>query len=215
MSYASVKLTHLVVVNLFLLIYVIKLILLLARPTLLQAFSKAVRVPEMITSLLFLLTGGYMLIEKPDLSTLQLVKLALVFSSIPLAVVGFKKVKKPLVILSVLMIVMAYGLAEMNKKAQSRKKEVASEVNTKPGTEGYDSRAHGELLYQKQLNCTTCHGDRGDAMIAGAPDLRISALSEEEIKAVVRNGRGMMQPYRDLNNDELTALAVYVKSLRD
>lgn len=215
MSYASVKLTHLVVVNLFLLIYVIKLILLLTRPALLVSFSRAVRVPEMITSLLFLLTGGYMVIEKPDISTLQVIKLALVFSSIPLAVIGFKKARKPLAILSVLMIVAAYGLAEMNKKAQSRKKEVTTDVNTTPGTEGYDALAHGALLYQKQLNCPSCHGDRGDAMIAGAPNLRLSAMGVEEIKTVIRNGRGMMPPYKDLSEDELEALAQFVKSLRD
>lgn len=215
MSYASVKLTHLVVVNLFLLIYIIKLILLLARPALLATFSRAVRVPEMITSLLFLLTGGYMLVEKPDISTLQIIKLALVFSSIPLAVIGFKKAKKPLAILSVLMIVTAYGLAEMNKKAQSRKKDVISDVNTTPGSEGYDALAHGALLYRKQLNCPSCHGDQGDAMIAGAPNLRLSTLSLEDIKVLIRQGRGMMPPYKDLSDAELEALAQFVKSLRE
>ncbi|MCS6979477.1 MAG: cytochrome c [Flavobacteriales bacterium] len=214
MSYASIKTAHLIVVNIFLLIYLVKLGLLLLNSKKLEVFTKAFRIPEMLVSVLFLASGGYMLTEKPEVSTLQIVKLILVFASIPMAVVGFKKKIKTLAALSVLMIVAAYGLAEMNKKAQTRKKDVATEVNRIPGTEGYSAEAHGELLYQKQLNCVSCHGPQGDAMIAGAPNLKKSVLTESEIIGVVRHGRGMMPPYKDLNEEELKALAVYVKNLQ-
>ncbi|MCS6982207.1 MAG: cytochrome c [Flavobacteriales bacterium] len=215
MTYASVKMTHVVVVNIFLIIYVVKLILLLTKPVRLQAFTKAVRLPEMIVSLLFLLTGGYMLVEKPDVSSLQIIKLVLVFLSIPLAVVGFRKQIKWMASLSVLMVIGAYGLAEMNKNVQSRKKAVVTNVNTIPGSPGYDAYAHGELLYHRQLNCVSCHGPAGDAMVAGAPNLRTSTLTLEEITALLAQGRGMMPPYKDLTAEERQALAQYVISLRN
>jgi mono/diheme cytochrome c family protein len=52
-------------------------------------------------------------------------------------------------------------------------------------------------------------------MIAGAPNLRLSTLSLEDIKALIRHGKGMMPPYKDLSDAELEALAQFVKSLQE
>jgi uncharacterized membrane protein SirB2 len=57
---------HYLVVTLFLLIYVIKTILLLSNKNdLLGKFSKKIKVPEMIISTLFLLTGVFLLTKLP------------------------------------------------------------------------------------------------------------------------------------------------------
>ncbi|MBP9069466.1 MAG: SirB2 family protein, partial [Bacteroidia bacterium] len=58
--------THILVVTLFLLLYVIKTILLLSNRTdLLQKFSKMFKIPEMIISTLFLITGIYLATQLP------------------------------------------------------------------------------------------------------------------------------------------------------
>ncbi|MGZ3885577.1 MAG: SirB2 family protein, partial [Bacteroidia bacterium] len=99
--YKAVLHTHWLVVTLFFLIYVIKTVLLLSnRNDLLQRFTKATKVAEMIISALFLITGIYLMTQLPEIKTLMWVKLALVFASIPIAVVGFKKGNKILAALA-------------------------------------------------------------------------------------------------------------------
>ena len=113
----GIRHTHLLVVILFLLIYLIKTTLLLMnKQETLMKFSKMVKVPEMIVSTLFLVTGIYMLTQVPEIKSLLIIKIAAVFLSIPLAVIGFKKQNKILAVASLLLIVGAYGLAEMSKK---------------------------------------------------------------------------------------------------
>ena len=88
--------THKLVVVLFLLIYIIKTVLLLIGKTEnLEVFTKKVKVPEMIISFLFLVTGAVMLFQLPEIKTLLIIKIVAVFASIPLAVVGFKKKRGP------------------------------------------------------------------------------------------------------------------------
>src|SRR5688500_15497418 len=97
MDYKILLETHRVVVLLFLLHYVLKLVLLLTnRSEQLDRYSKAMRIPEMVLSILFLVTGGWMMIAGDAISTLQIIKLVCVFASIPLAVIGFKKRNKAL-----------------------------------------------------------------------------------------------------------------------
>ena len=86
---------HYLVVTLFLLIYVIKTILLLSNKNdLLGKFSKKIKVPEMIISTLFLLTGVFLLTKLPfggKYDYLLWIKLSMVAVSIPVAIIGFKK----------------------------------------------------------------------------------------------------------------------------
>ena len=87
--YKGIFYTHLISVILFLLIYLIKTSLLLAnKEEGLTKFTKSIKVPEMIVSTLFLLTGIYMLTQIPIINTLLIVKICIVFISIPVAVVG-------------------------------------------------------------------------------------------------------------------------------
>lgn len=109
--FETIKLIHKISVILFLLIYFIKTILLISnKEDLLAKLTKTLKVPEMIVSALFLLTGIYLLTQIPEIKPLMIVKVGLVFLSIPIAIVGFKKKNKILGALSLLMITASYGV---------------------------------------------------------------------------------------------------------
>src|SRR3954470_18580156 len=134
--------THYLVVTLFLLIYVIKTILLLSnRNDLLATFTKKVRVFEMIVSALFLITGIYLATQLPFNSKydyLFWIKIVMVFASIPLAVIGFKRGNKILAALSLLLITGSYGVAEVYSKRKGiAKTETAASGSTNDGAALY------------------------------------------------------------------------------
>lgn len=198
--YKGILHTHTLVVTLFLLIYVIKTILLLGnRADLLQKFTKLVKVPEMIISALFLITGIYLATQQPfggKFDYLFWIKLAMVFTSIPLAVIGFKKSNKILAALSLLLITGSYGLAEVYHK----KKAITDTV-----VAGND----GKALYE--ANCNVCHGADGKLGMAGAKDLSASALDLAAMKEVILHGKGAM-PASTLNDEQVQAVAEYVNA---
>jgi mono/diheme cytochrome c family protein len=191
--------THTLVVTLFLLIYVIKTILLLGNKNdLLQKFTKAVKVPEMIVSALFLITGIYLATQQPfggKYDYLLWIKIAMVMASIPLAVIGFKKANKVLAALSLLLITGSYGLAEVYAKRKAIQVE-------KPlvGTDGY-------ALYQS--NCALCHGTNGDKGVAGAANLRNTAMNSAELKRVILKGKGSM-PAIQVSDEDAQLISDYV-----
>ena len=91
----AISITHRISVTLFFLIYVVKTVLLLSsRTDLLQKFTKATKVIEMIVSALFLITGVWLMTKLAHIETILIVKIVIVLASIPIAVVGFKKGNK-------------------------------------------------------------------------------------------------------------------------
>lgn len=210
---------HKISVITFLLIYVVKTTLLLAKkPSALKSFTRATKVIEMLVSVLFLVTGVWMLAETGTASTLQIIKFLCVLVAIPLAIVGFKKEKKPLAIASLVLIIAAYGLAEVNKKQKEKNAGTATvsettAVETNPDMEGYDKVKHGGFVY-KELNCAMCHGQKGDATLNDAKDLTITTLDEAAIKDVVKNGRMKMPAFAGITDVQNDALAAYIKSLK-
>ncbi|MFO0357716.1 MAG: c-type cytochrome [Sphingobacteriaceae bacterium] len=198
--YKGILHTHTLVVTLFLLIYVIKTILLLGnRADLLQKFTKLVKVPEMIISALFLITGIYLATQQPfggKFDYLFWIKLVMVFTSIPLAVIGFKKSNKILAALSLLLITGSYGLAEVYHK----KKAITDTI-----VAGND----GKALYE--ANCNVCHGADGKLGMAGAKDLSASALDLAAMKEIILHGKGAM-PASTLNEEQAQAVAEYVNA---
>lgn len=63
-------------------------------------------------------------------------------------------------------------------------------------------------------NCALCHGRDGKASLNGAKDLTISTLSKPEMKAIVREGKGAMAPYKNvLSAQEIEAVVEHVRSL--
>ncbi len=196
--------THYLVVILFLLIYVVKTVLLLSNKNdVLAAFTKKVKVAEMIISVLFLLSGIYLATQLPFQSKydyLFWIKLLLVAASIPLAVVGFKKGNKILASLSLLLLTISFGIAESYKKKKSIPKDtIAVDAGNRNAAEIY------------QINCVMCHGADGKLGMAGASDLSASALSKEEIKTIILKGKGSMAAIA-MSPEQADAVAAYVDS---
>lgn len=209
-AYTGLLHTHKLVVLLFLIIYVVKLALLLFSEANLDKMraSKPARIFEMILSVLFLVTGITLWTNVADpFNTLFLIKVVAVFGSIPLAVIGFKKKKKVLAILSVVLLFAAYGLAEVKKK-QSLQPQNQDMVYTEGETSVY-----GKELYLQY--CKACHGEDGAAERSGAKNLQTSTLSDEETKMQIMEGKGLMPAYKKvLNEKEIDAVLTHVKSLR-
>jgi uncharacterized membrane protein SirB2 len=190
--------THYLVVTLFLLIYVIKTVLLLSNKNdLLATFTKKVKVPEMIISFLFLATGIYLMTQLPTIHYLMWVKLALVFASIPIAIIGFKRGNKILAALSLVMITASFGIAEIAHK----KKMKADNTNI--------AATDGKSLYEN--NCKLCHGDDGKLGAMGAKDISSTPLDAAGIKHVILNGQSSMAAV-PVTDEQATAIAEYVNS---
>lgn len=192
--------THTLVVTLFLIIYVIKTVLLLSnKRDLLTSFNKKIKVPEMIISFLFLATGIFLLTQLPfggKYDYLLWIKLAMVFTSIPVAIIGFKKHNKILAALSLLLITGSYGLAEVYGKRKGIAKETTMALSN-----------DGKTLYE--ANCKLCHGDDGKLGVSGAKDLTATTLDVNGIKEVILHGQNMMQPV-PVSDDQAAAIAEYV-----
>ncbi len=194
--------THYLVVTLFLLIYVIKTILLLSNKNdLLATFTKKVRVAEMIISTLFLLTGIYLATQLPfggKYDYLFWIKIVMVFASIPLAVIGFKKGNKMLAALSLLLITGSFGIAEV----YSKRKGVSANTTATASTDGKE-------LYEAK--CSMCHGNDGKLGLAGAKDLSATVLSNGEIATIILQGKGNMNKV-EVSEEQASAIAAYVEA---
>lgn len=194
--------THYLVVTLFLLIYVIKTILLISdKKELLDKFTKKFRVPEMIISTLFLLTGIYLSTQLPfggKYDYLFWMKIAMVAVAIPLAIVGFKKSNKILAALSLLLITGTYGVAEVYHKRKGIPKQ------------GNEMLSDAKALYEN--NCSSCHGDNGKLGGSGSKDLSKTQLDLAGINQIITQGKGMMSPASQLSPEQAQIVAEYVNS---
>ena len=196
-----ILLIHQIVVFTFLLIYVIKTILLLSNKNeLLVRFTKKIKIPEMIVSAAFLLTGVYLMTQvsfggKYDF--LFWIKIAMVILSIPIAIIGFKKGNKILAALSLLLITGSYGLAEVYHKKK------AEPVQSNSGI------VDGKVLYDN--NCIICHGGDGKLNASGSKDLSLTLLDKQGLKDVILNPKGLM-PKADITEEQANAIAEYVNN---
>jgi len=203
--------THILSVILFLLLYFIKTGLLLAsKEEVLTLLKQKTKIAEMIISTLFLLTGFGLLTQIGEIKELLIIKIILVFLSIPIGIIAFKKSNKILAVLMLGLLISAYGLAEMSKKVQ--KKEVA-EFATLAADAPLEASIHGKALYNNY--CTVCHGQYGDAGMSGAKNLKISTLTQQEVVAIITNGKGTMPAYAKIMSEkEIACVTEYVISLR-
>jgi mono/diheme cytochrome c family protein len=201
-TFDILKKTHFVVVTIFFLIYLIKTVLLLAnKKDALQSFSKKIKVPEIIVSFLFLATGIYLMTQIPEIKIELIIKISMVFMSIPLAVIGFKRGNKGLALLSFVLITAAFGLAEMAAHKNSAKVTV-SDINSKDGS------INAKLIYSD--NCAKCHGEDGKAGITGASDLSVTQLSADSIANLTEKGRKSMPATMGLTIEQRQAIAQYI-----
>jgi mono/diheme cytochrome c family protein len=82
-----------------------------------------------------------------------------------------------------------------------------------PLTGGEVSSADAQRIYV--MKCSLCHGDQGNLMVAGAPDLTTSRMSLDDRIAYITYGKGTMPPQKGiLTADEIKAVALYIESFR-
>lgn len=185
--------THSISVTVFFLIYFIKTILLLTNALgALEKFKKYTKVLEMLVSALFLVSGIYLLTQIPEINMLLIIKIIVVFASIPIAIIAYKKSNKILAVLSFLLITGAYGLAEMSR---TKKTTISAEITD------------GKIIYEDA--CKKCHGDNGALSMEGAADLSKTNLSQEEIVQIILNGKGVM-PKTQMQENQAKATAEYI-----
>ncbi|MDP2386043.1 MAG: cytochrome c [Bacteroidota bacterium] len=197
--FETIKLIHVISVILFLLIYFVKTILLISnKEDALTKLTKALKVPEMIVSFVFLATGVYLLTQIPEIKPLLIAKIGLVFLSIPIAIIGFKKRNKILGALALLMITASYGLAEI---AAKNKAKVSAGAVTPEGT------INAEVLYTD--NCALCHGSDGKLGMTGAKDLSVTQMPKDSIQQTILTGKGTMKAV-PLSQEQAAAIAEYV-----
>ncbi len=196
---------HIASVTVFLGFYLLKAFFLLSgKDETLDAFSKQTRIVEMILGILFLVTGVSLIFITGGIKNQQIVKLVLVFASIPLAMIGFKKKIKILATCSLLMLLSAYVLAEAGRsKPYSIKHAPSGEMAT------------GKYLFEH--NCTYCHGSNGKKTYRQAADLSLSVKDASKVATVIRNGSNNKMPAYGalLSEDEINAVTDYIITLRE
>lgn len=200
---------HIWSVMLFVIIYLIKTVLLFANESMLDKFTKITKVPEMIVSTVFLVTGIWLFVILGGIKTMQIIKLVMVFTAIPMAVIGFKKRKKGLAVLSFLLVVGSYGIAEVSKKKPFIKANVTMQGDNSTGL------ANGEKVYFE--NCAFCHGVDGKKAYRGASDLSMTGYDEIMIQEMVKIGRKGKMPGYDgtLSAEEIANVALYVAGMKN
>ena len=65
-------------------------------------------------------------------------------------------------------------------------------------------------LYSKE--CASCHGNSGQGL-AGNPSLGASKLNTDQIKQMIKSGKGNMPAFPNIQEPELSKLAELVKQL--
>lgn len=218
--------THVLVVVLFLILFIVKAFLLFTNKLqALESIRNKTKVLDIIFGVLILATGGYLIFQYNGVPTWLIVKVVLVIAAIPLGIVGIKKHNKPLTALSLLLFLYVYGVAETKnlnmkkeKSAETATTENAtvSEEKTTPaiGTEMTATALTNAKAIYNQL-CTPCHGEDGTKRLGTAADLSASTLSLEERKTIILKGKGLMPIYQgQITEQEAEELAAYTQTLK-
>jgi mono/diheme cytochrome c family protein/uncharacterized membrane protein SirB2 len=230
--------THVLVVVLFLILFLVKAFLLFTnKHEALEKMKKKTKVLDMIFGTLILVTGGYLLTQYHGVPTWLIVKIVLVLVAIPLAIVGIKKHNKVLTALSLVVFLYVYGVAEtksLNMKKGSpatvtettettttTETTVTEENGMAPVNEtvtaitseiGETALANAKQIYNSQ--CETCHGGDGKKGLNNATDLTTSKLTRAQRKEVILNGRGLMPAFQGkITEQEAEEVAAFTEML--
>lgn len=199
--------THTFSVMLFLILYLAKTTLLvLNKKETLASFSRKMKVPEMVISTLFFLTGIYLALNSGVIGPWFYIKLLVVFTSIPLAIIAFKRMNKMLALLALMFLVYAYGISE-TKSPSFRPEDKSAQLA------GAGPEELGKAVYETY--CISCHGKDGKLGLSGAKDLTQSTMTTIEKIQVVLHGKNAMMPYKKILSDEqVKAVVAFVDAMK-
>jgi len=113
-------------------------------------------------------------------------------------------------------LIMAFGIGLiffLSMEGVSNKEEIAAteEAAESGATEGETTAGSFDPEAFAQGKCVTCHGNSYEGQ-GNFPSLVGTALSEDEIKNILANGKGMM-PAGLVPAENIDAMAAWVKSL--
>ncbi len=194
---------HVAVVAMLLFLILYKTILLVAnKHELLDKVRAKTKIFDMILGVLAVATGIYLITLKPEVEPYLWIKILLVLIAIPLGIVGLKKHKKPLAILSTVLIIYVFGIGETQSyKFKRDPVEIASGEHA------------GQEIYQKL--CVECHGEDGKKGLFKAPDLTTTLLEKAEMKERILQGKGIMRAYKnELDNQQVESVIEYISKLQ-
>ena len=110
--YLGLKHTHLLIISLFLINFLIKTILLLSNEEKFTAFRNKTKLVEIILGTLVLVSGFSLFFYRGVYNEMWLnVKMLLVFAAIPIGIVGMKKGNKALALLSLSIFLYIFAVA--------------------------------------------------------------------------------------------------------
>ncbi|MFC5271164.1 SirB2 family protein [Adhaeribacter terreus] len=224
--------SHVLVVVLFLILFIIKAFMLFTNKIqALENLKRKTKVLDMIFGTLILVTGGYLMFQYNGIPTWLITKVVLVLVAIPLAIIGLKKLNKPLVALALIIFLYVYGVAEskslnMKKPTPAAMTEtpeatvteengMISEEKTAPAITAEMSEtalANAKQIYVQQ--CESCHGFDGKKGLNNATDLSGSTLSLAERRDVILNGRGLMPAFKgQITEQEAEEIGAFTQML--
>ena len=194
--------THVTFVFIYIIIYVVKVYLLLSNQheALAKFRAKTKVIGEMIIPVIFLATGVFLALNSGDLGTWFYLKMALLVISIPLGVIAFRKNSKGLALMVLLLFALMMVLTYSRNKMASTNNVTSNSID-------------GKTLFE--TNCVKCHGQDGALGKSGSANLQMSKLEDEDIRAVIMNGKNMMPANPgNMNTDQINAVVDYIKTLR-
>ena len=114
MEYSTLIEAHKGIVYLFLISIFVKAILAFVNQDLFDKVRQKTKVVEMVLGTLLIVTGGLLIFSVPEMMKQGWlhVKLTIVIIGIPLAIIGLKRNKKILIIISLLLFIYAYLVAK-------------------------------------------------------------------------------------------------------
>ena len=201
--YSGLKHLHILLISLFVISVLIKAILLIANSDKFDGYRKKTKVPEMVITMLFLVTGIIMIsMRGGGLHYFFHIKLTAMAAAIPLAIIGFKKRNKILGLLSAVLFIITIGLA---LKSGNNMKEVHVDI---PATDPN----YGKALYE--ANCATCHGVGGAKQLGKAANLTATEMTALQIGYIITDGLESMNAYKTLDSVEVKAIGDYALTLK-